>query len=274
MSSGLSPLVVIWMRIFVGFIFFYTLSKLLKINLLLQKKHYLLMFICCAGGTVLNQVCFYYGLQITSPINASILNLFNPLTIIVLSFLVLKEQISNITKIGFGIALMSSFFLIDFTNASFGSSSFWGDFLVILNAIFFGTYVIAASKLTSHYHSFAISFYMLLGGLIVISPFATPDLIETNFRIITFETWLSIAFIIIANTIIAFMLTNYLPKITSPYIMGLYVYLQPFVTSIFTLILAKDTLDFRKVICGIFVIIGIFIAQYGRKSFRNSKPEH
>lgn len=267
MQSGLDAFVIIWLRLFVAGIFFTAMSATLpkEKHINFNKRDILILFLCGLFGSVLNQIFFYYGLKITQPINASIFNLLNPITIIVLSYFLLKESITKITLGGFAIALLGCAFLLDTGSFSLSGSTFWGDIFVVINAIFFGTYVVLVSKLSGRFHPFVISKWMLIIGIILTTPLSWGALSTTHWTLIEPNVWTAIAFIIIFNTIIAYWITNYLPSITSPYIMGMYVYAQPFATSLFAIALGQDELNTKKVFCGLMIILGIYLAQYGRK---------
>jgi drug/metabolite transporter (DMT)-like permease len=99
----------------------------------------------------------------------------------------------------------------------------------------------------------------------MITPFAIEPIIEFNAHVIDTKLTWAIAYILIANTFIAYLLTNYIPKLTSPYIMSMYVYLQPVFTAIFMAVLYGEFITLRKVVCGTAVVAGILLAQYGRK---------
>ncbi|MFN0049576.1 MAG: DMT family transporter [Cytophagales bacterium] len=273
MQSGIDPLAVIFLRISCAALFFSALVAFQKKQpkLRWKKSDVITLVLCALFGTVLNQVFFYYGMKITNPINASIFNLLNPITIILLSYFLVKEKTTKITLFGFFTALAGCFLLLDFQQFNVSGSTFWGDIFILINAISFGAYIVLVGTLSRKFHPFLVSSAMLIVGFIIVTPFSIMPLLQTNWSVIGIETWLAIAFIVVFNTIIAYAITNYLPTITSPYIMGVYVYAQPFVTAIMAVALGKDELTFQKIICGLVIILGISLAQYGRK--REPIPE-
>lgn len=273
MQSGIDPLAVIFLRISCAAVFFTTLVAFQKNQPKVKWETHdiIILMLCGLFGAVLNQVFFYYGMKITNPINASIFNLLNPVTIILLSYFLFKEKITKITLFGFFIALAGCFLLLDFHQFNVSGSTFWGDIFVLINAISFGAYMVLVGTLSRKFNPFVVSAAMLIVGLIIITPFSIVPLLETNWLAIKNETWLAISFIIVFNTIIAYAVTNYLPTITSPYIMGVYVYAQPFMTAILAVALGRDELTYEKIICGLVIILGIYLAQYGRK--RKPIPE-
>ncbi len=126
MQSGIDPFAIIWLRLCCGAIFFSVMVLFQPSESVakFQRSDVITLILCGLFGSILNQVFFYYGLKITNPINASIFNLLNPITIIALSYFLFKEKLSKTT--------------------------------------------LASAK----FHPFVISKWMLIIGLIIVTPFS------------------------------------------------------------------------------------------------------
>lgn len=265
MQSPIQPWVVMWLRLVSGSVFFFLLIPFVQKKFYIEKADFVRLALCTLFGCIINQVCFYYGMKLTTPINASIFNLINPITIIVLSYFLLNIRITKITFLGFCLALLGCTLLLDFKNIHLSDSTFWGDMLILLNAISFGAYIVVVAPLSKKYHPFVISAGMLGLGAMVLTPMSFNDILLTKWHAVTSSEWLALGFIILGNTIAAFYLTNLLPSITSPHIMGVYVYAQPFFAAGIAMLLGLDSLKWEKVLSGGLIITGIAVAQYGKK---------
>jgi drug/metabolite transporter (DMT)-like permease len=78
--------------------------------------------------------------------------------------------------------------------------------------------------------------------------------------------WFSILFVVFATTAIAYFLNNYSLKTVSPTVTGIYIYLQPVIASIVSIVLGKDSLRFVDVIASIMIITGVILVSRKRKS--------
>ncbi len=86
-----------------GAVILFSLFYFLFVNEKVEKKDIIRLAICGIFGVAINQLLFFEGLNLTTPINAAIIMTINPVLVIIMSALILFEKI-NIRK-GIGIAL-------------------------------------------------------------------------------------------------------------------------------------------------------------------------
>lgn len=264
--SVITPNAVVLIRIATAALVFYIAEKTLYPTANQpDRKDYIKLFFCAITGCVINQFFFYQGMKITTPINGSIMNLINPITIIIGSYFFLNDKMHKLSVFGFILAITGAVLLLDFTHFKVSDSTFWGDIFMMLNAISFGIYVVLVSTITQKYKAITIAKWMFIFAFIMFLPVGYSDLIATNFQVFTFKNWAALAYIVFLTTLFVYFMNNYLPSITSPYIIGIYTYLQPFVATVVALFLGADSLTFTKFGCGILIISGIYIAQLGRQ---------
>ena len=102
MPEYIQPSGFILLRV-IGAFFLFTLSYLLFIKEKVEKEDIIRFAICGLFGVAINQLLFFEGLNLTTPINAAIIMTSNPILVIIMSLLILKEKI-NFRK-GLGIIL-------------------------------------------------------------------------------------------------------------------------------------------------------------------------
>lgn len=264
--SVISPNAVVLIRIATAAMVFFIAEKILYPTVYQpDKKDFIKLFFCAITGCVINQFFFYQGMKITTPINGSIMNLINPITIIIGSYFFLNDKMHKLSVFGFVLAIIGAVLLLDFKHFKVSDSTFWGDIFMMLNAISFGIYVVLVSTITQKYKAITISKWMFIFGFLLFLPIGYSDLIATNFYAFSIKNWAALGYIVLLTTLFVYFMNNYLPSITSPYIIGIYTYLQPFVAAVVALFLDADSLTFTKLGCGILIISGIYIAQLGRQ---------
>ena len=59
-----------------------------------KRKILFRLAICGVFGVAINQLLFFEGLNLTTPINAAIIMTSNPILVIIMSFLIIKEKIT------------------------------------------------------------------------------------------------------------------------------------------------------------------------------------
>jgi drug/metabolite transporter (DMT)-like permease len=71
--------------------------------------------------------------------------------------------------------------------------------------------------------------------------------------------WLAIAYVLLFTTFFAYLFNAYALKIVSPTVAGIYVYLQPLLTTMVALWTGKDELTMIKVLAGMLIFFGVFL---------------
>ena len=97
MPAYLSPSVFILFRA-VGATLLFWLVKFFLPKEKIARKDWFLLIVCGLFGVTVNQLFFFHGLNLSSSINSGIIMTVNPILVVILSFILLKEGITK-TKI-------------------------------------------------------------------------------------------------------------------------------------------------------------------------------
>ena len=232
----------------------------------IEKKDYFKFAICGLFGVAANQLMFFEGLHHTSTINASIIMVTNPILVLILATVMLKEKLSLRKIFGVGIGLTGAVLLILFRGKGVDEqSSLWGDLLILLNATCYGIYLILAKPLMSKYSPLTIIKWVFTFGLLFVFPFGFSQVDTINWIMPT-EIVLEIIYVIVFTTFFAYLLNIYGLKKVSPTVASSFIYLQPILTSLIAVCLVGETLDWQKVVFGIIIFLGVFIVSIPQKS--------
>ena len=109
--------------------------------------------LCALFGVAMNQLFFFNGLSLTTPINASVIMTSNPILVLLASAVILKERITLLKSIGVGLGIVGALLLIllpiimgrDTLAWSQGDST--GDLMIFINAMSYGLYLILVKPL-------------------------------------------------------------------------------------------------------------------------------
>jgi drug/metabolite transporter (DMT)-like permease len=88
-------------------------------------------------GVATNQLLFFHGLNLTSPIDASVIITAIPIVAVVFGSALLKEKITINKLLGITIGGIGAVLLIACGNESEGTSSLLGNLFIFINAIAF-----------------------------------------------------------------------------------------------------------------------------------------
>jgi drug/metabolite transporter (DMT)-like permease len=218
-------------------------------------------------GVAFNMLTFFQGLSLTSPIMASVLMVTTPMIVLVLSAIIMKERIVGKKAIGILLGLGGTVVLILYgKSVSSGDNALWGNFLVFVNAISYGLYLIIVKKLMDKYNPFAFVKWIYLFGFIMVLPFGWQQLAEIQFEALPFDISIKIAFVVIFSTFLTYLLNLLSMKQLKPTTVAVFIYLQPLFATVFAIGLGKDELSIVKLLSALLIFTGVYlVTMTGRK---------
>jgi len=249
----------------VGAVFLFWLVSLFSEKEKIEKKDYMKFAICGLFGVAANQLMFFEGLDHTSTINASIIMVTNPILVLILATVLLREKLSLRKILGVAIGITGAILLILFKGKGVNEqSSFGGDILILLNATSYGVYLILAKPLMSKYSPLTVIKWVFTFGLIFVLPFGVSQVGAINWNMPN-EIVLEIIYVVVFTTFFAYLLNIYGLKNVSPTVASSFIYLQPILTSMIAVYLGSETLDWQKILFGIIIFTGVFIVSIPQK---------
>lgn len=231
------------------------------------KKDFGRLLICAILGVAGNQLLFLHGLNLTSPIDASIIITAVPILVLIFSFFILKEKITSNKIAGVTLGGLGAILLISYGNAETGTSSFLGNFFIFLNATCYGLYLVLVKPLMSKYNTITVVSWIFLFGFIIVFPMGIQEVLTTNYEAFTLHTYLTIAFVVIGTTFLTYLFNIYALNNVSPSVNGSYIYLQPTISFMMVAIFAywlgqdqyKEDINWIKIGSCLLVFLGVFL---------------
>lgn len=250
--------------------------KLLFVKERVAKKDILKLALCGLFGGALNQMLFFHGINLTSPIDASIIQTSTPVLVLIFSVILLKERITKNKLTGITMAGIGAIFLILYGNKIQGTSSFLGNLFVFINACSYGLYLVIVKTLMKKYHAITVASWVFLFGFIYAFPFGINDFLNTNFDAFATSTYLTIGYVVLFTTFFAYLFNIYALKYLSPSIASSYVYLQPVVSFLIVSLLAyvfmqsayAEDINIIKILSCILIAAGVYIVSKPQKKTR------
>jgi len=258
MPNFLLPQTITFLRISGTLILFWMIHFFLPSEKV-ETKDLFKMALCSVFGVAVNQISFFSGLNLTTPISASIINTTIPVMILILSHFILKEMITGIKVLGIMLGAIGALMII--VSAGVGDirlNALLGNFMILTGATSWSIYLVLVKPLMRKYNSLTTMKWMFFFGFIMIFPFSISTVASTTFSKIPFEIWMSILFVVFFNTGFAYYLINYSLKTVSPNVNAIYIYLQPLIASIVAIILGKDKLTVIDLIAAVLIMAGVY----------------
>ncbi|HLW32886.1 MAG TPA: DMT family transporter [Aequorivita sp.] len=265
-AKGLMPHVIqpygfIVLRVGGAAILFWLLSLFTKSEKI-ERKDWWRILACAVFGMVLNMLMFFKGLSLSTPINSAVSMTITPVLLLLLTALILRERITWVKTLGIVFGLSGALVLILFqektqTNAP---NIPLGNLLFVLNAISYSFYLILVKPLVAKYKAITLLKYFFLVALCINLPVGYSEFIQVEWMQLTFSEVGQMLFVIIATTFFTYLFNIYALKQLSPSTVGVFIYLQPVVATIFAIMAGADTLNALRVGAACMIFMGVFLS--------------
>ncbi|TDE55066.1 DMT family transporter [Flavobacterium sp. GT3P67] len=211
-------------------------------------------------GVAFNMLTFFKGLSLTSPISAAVIMVSTPMIVLTLSALIMKERMQKRMIFGIILGLIGTAFLILY-GKSIGSATNagLGNFLVLVNAISYGFYLIIVKKLMDKYNAFTFVKWIYLFGFIMVLPFGWSQFQTVEWALVPMDICWKIGFVVIFSTFLTYLLNLLSMKELKPTTVAVFIYLQPLFATIFAISLGKDELSLVKIGSAILIFVGVYL---------------
>lgn len=253
----IGPLGFVLMRVAGAILLIWTLALFYKEKI--DKKDFKLFFICALTGVVINQSLFFVGLSLTSPINASIIMISSPIFVVIFAAIILKEKITLLKTSGIFLGLVGALILILIRSTGSVQSDLLGDICIFLNAVSYALYLVLVKPLMNKYHPITVMKWVFLFAIPFVFPLGFSEFQKIEWEVFTPSMYGAVVFVIVATTFIAYLMSNYALRRVSPAIVGAYIYLQPLLATIISIIQKRDSPDAIKILAAILIFIGVYL---------------
>ena len=258
-TAGLTPLFIYDCRM-IGAALLFWIASLFTKRERVERSDMLHIFFASMLGIILNLGMFLYGVQLTSPVNASIISTISPILTMSLAALFLREPITKKKSGGIIIGGLGAILLItNSAHASGISGNIIGDVLCILAQTCYSCYLVFYKGLTTKYSPMTLMKWMFTFSALSSLPFTYSEFANFNFGNIPDLAIYGICFIVIGPTFISYLLLPIGQKNLRPTIISSYNYIQPVVSTIVAISWGLDNFNLLKIASILLIFIGVFM---------------
>lgn len=230
------------------------------------RKDLLMLALCGLLGFAANHALFYVGLNLTTPVDASIIHVLNPVFVLVFASILIHEKVTFVKVIGIALGAGGALILILYGKmVNMSTNSFAGNILVMLNMLCYAMYLVLIKPMVAKYHTMTILKWVSFFGFFFILPFCVKGITELHLQSISVIAWLGVGYIVVFNTFIAYLLINYALKTVEASMASFYTYLQPVIASVMSVSLGTDAITIPKIIAALLIFGGVFLVSRVKK---------
>ena len=224
---------------------------------------------CAIFGVAVNQILFFEGLNMTTPINASIIMVTIPIMVMVFAHFIIGDKINSNKLIGILFGFIGAAYLIlQGGSISLGINTSLGNLFVFLNASSYALFLVLVKPLLKKYSAITVMKWVFTFGFIYILPFTFKLVMASDFDTIPVNIWMSIVYVVIFTTVLAYFLNNFSLRTITPTMNSAYIYAQPLIATIISLWATKDRLTYVEVVAAFFIFTGVYFVNFrkGKKA--------
>ncbi len=227
-----------------------------------------LLILCGIFGVALNQLLFFKGLSITSPINAALIMTITPIMVVLISYFSGRDEMNIWRIIGILLGICGALIIILYgQKVMLTSDKSLGDFYVFLNAACYAIYIVIVKPLMEKYHPVTIITLVFFFGSLIVVPFGYEELMAVDWKNMPELIYAEFAFIVLATTFLAYLFNILAMRHASPGVVGIYIYSQPAIATLFALAMQKDTFSWEKMLATIMIFAGVYLVSFtGKKT--------
>ena len=266
MPSVIGPFGFIMLRVF-GAAALFWLTSLFLPKEKVDKKDWLRILGCALFGMALNMNGFFKGLELSTPINSSVVITLTPVLLLILSAFFLKEKVTWLKGIGIGIGLGGALLLILFGEKTQPNAPNipLGNLFFILNATSYAIYLIMVKPLVAKYSSITLMKFFFLFAVFMNIPIGGPEFLAVNWTQLDFSVWWKLIFVVIGTTYLTYLFNIYALKQLSPSTIGAFIYLQPVLATLIAVWAGADSLNPLRIGAAVLIFFGVFLSTRKKK---------
>lgn len=269
----IKPFAAIIIRVSVSMILFLLVARSFKKEKI-QKRDWLLFVLCGFFGVAANQLMFFKGLSLTTPINASLVMVTTPILVLLISVFFHDEKMNLLKMIGVVCGAAGAATIIFFsTHSNISYSENIGDLLIFLNATCYAIYLVIVKPLMKKYHPITVIAWVFFCGWFFVVPMGASEFTQIQWNQIPLSIVLELSFIVIATTFFAYLLNIMALRDAPPSVVGIYIYAQPLIAACFALLLGKDQLNMVHAIAAALIFTGVFLVSRKAVNKTSTLPE-
>lgn len=259
MPAFIKPFGFIVIRVCVAAILFFIAARLF-FREKIHRSDWPRLIGCAVFGVAVNQLLFFKGLSLTSPINAGLMMVTNPIFVLALSVMFLGEVINLNRIIGILCGIAGAVVLILYGNRfSSTQSDPFGDLCILLNSLSYAFYIIMVLPLMRKYHPITIMQIVFAIGSLLVLPFGWDQFRTIEWNTFHSSIWWSVLFVVIGTTFFAYLLNTLALRELSAGVVSVYIYLQPLMAAGFAMLLGKDIPNILHLFAAVLIFMGVWL---------------
>lgn len=215
-----------------------------------------------------NQGLYIIGIGFTTPFEATVMTTLTPVFTMLLAaiFIAMPMTVLKVAGVALGLggALLLAFASRDGSSATMASNPMLGNLMCMGAQICAAVYFTMFSRIISRYHPFTLMKWLFLFGALTWTPFAWSDLMEINLTMIDGRSLMSLAYIVLFPTFLAYLFMLYAQQRLKPTTVSMYSYIQPLTAATLASIMGLAAFGWSNILATVMIFSGVAMVAFSR----------
>ena len=208
-----------------------------------------------------NQMTYLFGQSLTGAGHASLLFATTPIWIFILATIFLKEKLVVRRIVGIAVAVVGVGIIMFGGAVRIGKEYLFGDLIIWFSVLAWATYTVLGKPLVRKYGAFRVTAYALSSGTVLYLPFGIYQASRLDYSSTTIGGWLSVLYMAIAVSIIAYVMWYWVLKHLEATRMAVFHNIQPVIAAAMAYFWLGEPLGVPFIVGGLTVLAGVIVAE-------------
>jgi len=221
------------------------------------------------AGNGLYQVLFINGLSRTTASNTSFILAMSPVMVALLGVLLRIEKIHWTAWVGIFVSLAGLYLVIGAGHDGFRFSGdgFRGDLMIFTGTILWSLYTVFSKGFLERLSPLKFASLTVIFGTLTYIPFSASALVRISWKQVSPAAWAGLCFSAVFSLVLGYLIWYSSVKRVGNARTAVYSNLTPLFTALFAYLFIGESLGLRKIIGGIIILAGVYLARSGYYMF-------
>jgi drug/metabolite transporter (DMT)-like permease len=210
-----------------------------------------------------------WGIRLSTATNAALLITVEPISLILLSPLVLGERLTRREVVGVMLTLLGATVIVvnGIPGVSVALAPHWrGDLLLVLSGLAYASYSLFARDVLARHRALPVTAWSILWGTAAMVPFATAEWLAGDRPEWTWPVVLGTLYLGLVITALGYLLWNWaLERVEAPRV-AIFLNIQPLVGALLGALWLHETLTPFTVAGGLLILAGVHVAVLAKRA--------
>lgn len=202
----------------------------------------------------------FVGTRYAGAINGSVVTSASPAFILIFAWLLLREPLTPLRIAAVTLASVGVLIILDLSKFDLSSRTAGGNLALTIAAFSWALYSVLVRLVSQNYGTLTISFYALVGGLIVALPAVALELRDQPIGTITFGVIAGVLYLGVISTALAMWLWNRAFALVEAGVASLFFFAQPLVGALLAVLLLGQKLTAEIAVGGVLILFGVLLS--------------